>query len=178
MKIIETPRTILRQFTLEDVEAVYAFNSNLEVQKYTGDELVANLDRAREIITQVSFKDYETHGYGRWAVVHKADQKVIGFAGLKFLPEISETDIGYRFLPEYWGKGIASEVSFPIIDYGFKELKLERIIGIAMEENIGSWKVLEKIGLNLYKYDEYDGDGGEHRWYKLEREEYLQKNKT
>jgi len=171
MKIIETPRTILRQFTLEDVEDVFKYNSNLEVQKYTGDELITSLERAREIITQTSFKDYETYGYGRWAVEHKADQKVIGFAGLKFLPEVKETDIGYRFLPEYWGKGIASEVSFPIIDYGFKDLKLERIIGIAMEDNIASWKVLEKIGLKLYKYDEYEGDGGK-------REDYLKKNKT
>ena len=99
MHLIETPRTILRQFTLDDVEAVYEYNSNLEVQKYTGDELITSLERAREIITQISFKDYKTYGYGRLAVVHKADNKVIGFAGLKFLPEIGETDIGYRFLP-------------------------------------------------------------------------------
>jgi len=171
--IIDTPRIILRQFTLEDVQAVYELNSNLEVQKYTGDELVTSTERAEEIITQTSFGDYKKHGYGRWAVVHKQDNKVIGFAGLKYLPEMNETDIGYRFLPAYWGKGIATEVSIPIINYGFEKLDLKRIIGIAMQENIASWKVLEKLGLEYYKTDEYLGDGGEHLWYKLEKVDWL-----
>jgi len=172
--IIETPRIILRQFILEDVQAVYDLNSNLEVQKYTGDEVLASLERAREVITQTSFGDYKDHGYGRWAVVHKQDDKVIGFAGLKYLPEIDETDIGYRFLPEYWGQGIATEVSQPIIDYGFEKLDLTRIIGIAMQENIASQKVLEKIGLTFYKTDEYLGDGGDHLWYEIAKASWSQ----
>ena len=176
--IIQTPRIILRQFTLEDIQAVYDLNSNLEVQKYTGDEVVASVERAEEIIQQTSFGDYENHGYGRWAVVHKQDDKVIGFAGLKYLPEVDETDIGYRFLPEYWGKGIATEASLPIIKYGFEKLDLARIIGIAMQVNIASCKVLEKIGLEYYKTDEYLGDGEAHLWYKLEKEDWVQSRET
>lgn len=176
--IIETERTIMRRFVMDDAQDTFELNSNLEVQKYTGDELVNSLERAKELISKISFKDYDTYGYGRWAVVHKEDQKVIGFAGLKYLPEMDETDIGYRFLPKYWGKGIATEVSKPIIKYGFEQLKLERIIGIAMEQNIASWKVLEKIGLRFYKIDEYEGDGGAHRWYKINREDYHQQKKA
>ncbi|MFK5959576.1 MAG: GNAT family N-acetyltransferase [Lutibacter sp.] len=81
---------------------------------------------------------------------------MIGFAVLKYLPEIGKTDIGYRFLPEYWRKGIATEVSKEIIKYGFEILKLERIIGITMLKNIASYKVLEKIGLDFYKFDKYE----------------------
>ena len=173
-EIIETKRTILRRFTLDDADAVYELNSNPEVQKYTGDELVDSLERAKEIITNVSFKDYNTYGYGRWAVVHKKDDKVIGFAGLKYLPEIDETDIGYRFLPEYWGRGLATEVSIPTIDYGFETLQLDRIIGIAMKENIASWKIIEKLGMTFYKTDEYLGDGGAYLWYKLEKSAWEQ----
>lgn len=173
--IIETHRAILRRFTLEDAKDTYELNSNLEVQKFTGDELVTSLERAKELMSKISFKDYDTYGYGRWAVVHKEDKKVIGFAGLKYLPEVDETDIGYRFLPSYWGRGIASEVSIPIIAYGFEQLKLPRIIGIAMQGNVASWKILEKIGLKFYKIDEYEGDGGDHKWYKLEKEEYLKR---
>ena len=170
--IIETSRLILREFRKDDFESVYEFNSNADVHKYTGDEITNTLEKAREIIEQVWLKDYDTFGYGRWAVVYKPDNKIIGFAGLKYLPEINETDIGYRFLPEYWGIGIASEVSKEIIKYGFEQLNLERIIGIAMPENIGSWKVLEKIGLTLYKTDAYDGDGKKHNWYKINRTTY------
>ena len=121
--IIETERTFLRQFTLADAQAVLDFGSNKEVQKYTGDILLEQLKEAKDIIKNVWFNDYKKNGYGRRAVVHKKDNKVIGFAGLKYLPEFGKTDIGYRFLPQYWGQGIATEVSLPIVKYGFEKFK-------------------------------------------------------
>lgn len=165
--IIETKRLIIREFTINDFEAVFEFNSRVEVHKYTGDEIIKSIERAKEIISNIWLNDYKNYGYGRWAVIYKPKNKIIGFAGLKYLPEINETDIGYRFLPEYWGKGIATEVSKKIINYGFDQLKLNRIIGITMPENIGSCKVLEKIGLTLYKVDQYDDDGKEYNWYEI-----------
>lgn len=167
--IIETDRLILRQFTLDDFEAVYEFGSNLEVQKYTGDSLIESLDAAKELITKVWYQDYEKYGYGRWAVIYKPDNRLIGFAGLKYISDIEETDIGFRFLPEYWGKGIATEASITIIEYGFKHFGLKKIIGTVMPDNIASCKVLEKIGLTFYKVDDYDGDGEKYNWYKLDR---------
>ncbi len=172
--IIETDRMILRRFIASDYPAVYAFNSNKEVQKYTGDTLIQSEAAAKDLIANVSEADYRLYGYGRWAAVHKASNQVIGFAGLKYLPELAETDIGFRFLPEYWGKGIATEVSKEIIAYGFDHLKLKRIIGIAMPDNIGSCRVLEKIGLQFYKVEDYDGDGGVYRWYKISESQYLE----
>ena len=140
--ILETKRLILREFTLQDALAVYEFGSNKEVQKYTGDVLLQSVEEATAIIKNVWFTDYKKYGYGRWAVVYKENKKVIGFAGLKYLPEFELTDIGFRFLPEYWNKGIATEASIPIIKYGFEILKLDKIIGIADPKNIGSCKVL------------------------------------
>ncbi len=175
--IIETERTILREFIEDDYKAVFEFGSNLDVIKYTGDKLLDSLDQAKKIITDIWFNDYKNYGYGRWAVLYKPESKVIGFAGLKYLPEFNETDIGFRFLPEYWGKGIASEVSKEIIKYGFKNFGLERIIGIAMPENIASCKVHKKIGLDFYKFDFYDDDDKKCCWYQLKRENYLQQFK-
>jgi len=171
--IIETQRMILRRFVVEDYMAVYEYDSNPEVQKYTGDELVSTPERAKEIIETISFKDYELYGYGRFAAVYKPDNRVIGFAGLKYLPEINETDIGYRFLPEYWGKGIATEVSKPLIKYGFEQLLLDKIVGVAMPDNRASWHVLEKIGMSFDKMDGYMDDGGSYKWYKIEKEDYF-----
>lgn len=167
--IIETERLILREFVAADFEAVYAFSSNKEVQKYTGDVLLTSLEEAKKIIKNVWFNDYKTYGYGRWAVIYKPDNTLIGFAGLKYLPEFQETDIGFRFLPKYWGKGIASEVSKEIISYGFEVLQLQRIIGIADPKNSASCKVLEKIGLQQYKVADYDGDGKRYNWYEIKK---------
>lgn len=170
--IIETERLILRRFIDTDFEDVYAFNSNPEVIRYTGDELVSSKERAKEIIKKIWKTDYALYGYGRWATVYKPDNKVIGFTGLKYLPDIKATDIGYRYLPEYWGKGIATEAAQVTLSYGFEVLNLDKIVAIAMKENIASQKVLEKIGMRFDKIDEYEGDGGAHRWYVLRKEEY------
>jgi RimJ/RimL family protein N-acetyltransferase len=173
--MIETDRLILRPFQLEDFEAVYEFGSNKEVQKYTGDAMINSLDAAKDLIQNVWFKDYQEYGYGRWATIYKPENKLIGFAGLKYLSSMDETDIGFRFLPEYWGKGIATEASKEILKYGFEHLSLERIIGIAMPENIASNKVLTKLGLSFYKTDAYENYGGAYNWYKIELENYLNK---
>ncbi len=172
--IIETERTILREFNEDDCQAVFEFGSNKEVNKYTGDITLASPQHAKEIIKGVWFSDYQKYGYGRWAVIYKPDNKIIGFAGLKYLPEVDETDIGFRFLPKYWGKGIATEVSKEIIKYGFAKLNLTKIIGIAMPENIASCRVLEKIGLKFEKLDFYDKDGERSNWYSLNSASYNQ----
>jgi len=165
-KVIETDRLILRAFVDSDVEDVFAFNSHPEVIRYTGDILIKSLQDAQDIITTIWTRDYEVRGYGRFAVVHKEDNKVIGFSGLKWEAEIGETDIGYRFLPDYWGQGIATESCIPVMEYGFNELGLEQIVGLAYPENIASCKVLQKIGMKKYKTGCFPGDVKECNWYK------------
>lgn len=167
--IIETSRLILRQFTIDDAMGVYEFGSNKTVQKYTGNKLLESLEEARDLIKNVFLEDYKKYGYGRFAVIYKPDNKLIGFAGLKYIPEMDVTDIGYRFLPEYWNKGIATEASTAVLSYGFEALHVKRIVGIALPENVASCKVLEKIGLRFFKIDGYDGDGGTYRWYEIEK---------
>jgi len=120
--IIETERIILREFAEDDFNAVFEFNSNIEVQKYTGDTILNYHEQAKRIITDVWLEDYKKYGYGRWAVIYKPDNKLIGFAGLKYLPEYDETDIGYRILPDYWGKGLMTEIGKEISPRGIFEI--------------------------------------------------------
>lgn len=167
-KIIETERLILRPFTDTDVEAVLEFNSHPEVVRYTGEEPLQTLEEAQSVINTVRNRDYNVQGYGRMAVVHKLDNKVIGFSGLKWEADIEETDIGYRFLPKYWGKGIATESCLPLLEYGFVELGLHRIVGLAYPANVASCKVLEKIGMQHYKTDYFPGDDKKCLWHKIE----------
>ena len=74
---------------------------------------------------------------------------VIGFAGLKWLVELGEVDLGYRFLPAYWGVGLATEAGEAVLRYGFERLGLRRVIGLVMPENTASIRVLEKLGLRF-----------------------------
>jgi RimJ/RimL family protein N-acetyltransferase len=111
------------------------------------------VDEARRRLRE--YPDYARYGFGRWGVVYKPDDRVIGFNGLKYLGDLEEVDLGYRFLPEYWGRGIATESSLAIVRYGFESLGLERIIALVLPDNTGSIRVLEKIGMRFERMIDY-----------------------
>lgn len=154
--IIETERLILRQFDEADAEAFYAFNSDPEVMRYTGEPPCESVEVARSMLR--AYPDYAKHGYGRWAVVYKPDDRVIGFNGLKYLEDLKEVDLGYRLLPAYWGLGIATESSLAVVKWGFETLGLDEIIGLVLPQNGGSVRVLEKCGMSHVGDIEYHGE--------------------
>jgi RimJ/RimL family protein N-acetyltransferase len=131
---------------VDDAEAFFALNSHPEVMRFTGEPPIGSLDAAREAI--VAYPDFETVGYGRWGCVLKETQAVIGFCGLKYLPELDEVDVGFRFLPEYWGRGLATEACAASLEFGFSTLLLEEIIGLVLPGNTASIRVLEKVGMH------------------------------
>lgn len=157
---IETVRTYIREFTIDDAQAVFAFNTNAQVTRFTGDAgMVESLEDAENVITQIWLKEYKQYGYGRWAVVDKSNDKVIGFCGLKYLPEIGMPDVGYRFLPEYWGKGLATETAIACVEYCRSSLGITKFFADVMADNIASVKVIKKLGL---KFTGFVEEGGEH----------------
>ncbi len=76
-------------------------------------------------------------------------------AGLKYLDDWQEVDLGYRLLPKYWGLGLATEASRACIDYGFHTLRLPRILGLVDPENVRSVRVLQKLGFVFDRMIEY-----------------------
>lgn len=172
---LESDRLLIRPYQLGDEQSIYEMNSDPEVQKYTGDKLLHTLEEAKDILVNVIFKDYETHGYGRLAVIYKPDNKLIGFTGFKNLPELNgETDLGYRFIPEYWGKGIATESAIMSLKYGFEDLGLKTIYAFAEPDNIASVKIIQKLGFSLLKVAPYpeEEDKEDVEWYTLTKEDY------
>ncbi|MEO7523766.1 MAG: GNAT family N-acetyltransferase [Ferruginibacter sp.] len=147
MKIIfETPRLLLRQFTLDDAGLILKLNSDPEVLKYLHEPIIADEEHAKEILTTIILPQYENE-LGRWATFTKENNAFIGWCGLKYRLELDEIDLGYRFIKAAWGKGYASEAASYSIEYGFNVLQLKSITGRAHVENIASLKVLEKIGM-------------------------------
>ncbi|WP_417346976.1 GNAT family N-acetyltransferase [Ferrimonas sp.] len=163
--MIETERVLLRPFECEDAEAVFALSADSRVTRYTGDgDRVKTLEDASEIIAKVFFQDYATYGYGRWAVVWKETGQVIGFCGLKYLPEMKQTDFGYRFIPEFWGKGIATESGRAMLDYASKHWDTGPVVAMTDPENDASHRVLLKLGFEQDGMVEYWGE--QVRFYK------------
>ena len=173
--VIETERLLLREISLNDAENMFELHSNAEVQKYTGEPLVHSIEEMQKAI-QARVHNYEKYGYGRWATFLKEGMQFVGWAGLAYLPEFDEIDLGYRFLPRYWGMGIATEVSQSILHYGFNELGLERIIAIAMKENKASIRVMEKVGMEFEKFAPYEPGGEDVSWYVMDYERFFKIN--
>ncbi len=148
--ILETQRLILRKFELSDAQFFYELNLNPLVIRYTGDDAFKTIEESEERIEYVR-NQYKTNGYGRFLVAEKETLNPLGWCGLKYHPEEDETDLGYRFMQKYWGKGYATEASKACMDYGFHVLNLDRIIGNAMNENIASINVLKKMGMTYLK---------------------------
>lgn len=141
-----TERLLLRRFTLDDVEALYQLVTIPAVIRYVGNTPAASREAARETLKAHALRDYEVHGYGRFAVVWKATGAVIGFCGVKHLDEIGENELGYRYLPEFWGQGLAKESCRAVIDHARETLKLRRLVSVIHPENEGSKNVVRKLG--------------------------------
>ena len=158
IEILETERTIMRKLTKEDANHFYTLNLDQEVLKYTGDKPFENLQASIDFLT--NYDQYEKYGVGRLAVIDKATSEFLGWCGLKFSEDKNEYDIGFRFYKKHWNKGFATETAKKCLDFGFNKLKIEKIVGRAMTENIGSIKVLEKIGMTLKENFDFEGQKG------------------
>lgn len=147
----------MREFTLDDVDSVYEFSTCPDVTRYTGDEGdVKTKKDAEGIIRNIWLKEYQKYGYARYALIHKGDQKLIGFCGVKFVPDLGFPDIGYRMLPEYWGRGLGTEAVVAALKYAHEVLGLENIIAEVVDQNIASNKLLLKVGFHLVdSYEKY-----------------------
>lgn len=156
--IITTPNIYLRESTVEDATLAYELNLDPDVIRYTGDPSFVSIEEARAFLQ--NYDAFEKYGMGRWYAFLRRDNAFIGWCGLKYSPESDEVDIGYRLLRKYWGKGYATEAAKYCLEFGFNELGIEEIVARADSRNIGSIRVMEKIGMEYDKEMEFDGHLG------------------
>jgi [ribosomal protein S5]-alanine N-acetyltransferase len=90
--------------------------------------------------------------------VHLKDtNEFIGWCGLKYRKDLDVIDLGYRFKRKFWGKGYATEAATRTIEYAKDPLKLSIIHAFAHVDNVASWKVLEKCGMEFTGETTVDG---------------------
>lgn len=144
MKPLQSERLELREWNPSDASWLSALNSNPEVIQFTGDTEFSSQEEALRLIQ--SYPNYQQDGFGRWMVIHKIDDRPIGWCGLKNNPW--GIDLGFRFFSEYWGNGIATEAALSTLKWA-KAAGLSRIIGRTLSGNKASIRVLEKVNMKL-----------------------------
>lgn len=175
MKIYaETQHLILREMVMEDTGDMFRLDSDPLVHKHLGNKPIRCMGKARAYIDYIRMQ-YKKYGIGRWAAIEKSSGDWIGWTGLKMNVEEELNghrdfyDIGYRFMPQYWGKGYATESSIAARDYFFEQYPKEKLCGLAEVQHLASCRVLEKIGLERKEDFLYEKEQVMLAWFELEK---------
>lgn len=150
--VIETARTFLRPFCMDDIEPFAKICANPNVMRYIGDGQPVSLDIIAEKISEW-IELYEQQKYGLMALVIKEKNELLGFCGLmhQTVDGNEYIELGYRLDEVHWRKGIATESALAVRDYAFKVLEIPMLISIINHKNDASKSVAQKIGMRLMK---------------------------
>lgn len=144
---IATPRLLLRALRESDLDDLYAYASDPEIDRFTPWRHYQSMAEARADLDDF-LAEYKAHGMGAWGIEHQADQRLIGIATFSPPhPHHRRAELGYTIARNYWGAGYATEATQALIRFGFEQMNLVRIEAVCLPDNIASTRVLQKIGM-------------------------------
>ncbi len=144
---LKTDRLILRAFTASDALMVQFLAGDYEIAKTT-----LNIPHPYKIEMADSWiashkQEFQAGRGVVWALVEQDEQELIGAAGLTITQRFNRAELGYWIGKPYWGQGFATEAARRVLEYGFMELKMNKIYATHMTLNPASGRVMQKIGM-------------------------------
>jgi RimJ/RimL family protein N-acetyltransferase len=167
MKVLETERLILRHQTIEDAAFILELLNDPSWIQYIGDRGVRTINDARDYILKGAQDMYARLGFGFYLTELKDGGIPIGICGLVKRDFLEDVDVGFAFLPRFWGKGYAFEAASAVMGYAQSVLGIKRIVAITSEDNHASAKLLKKLGLNFEAMIPYAGTDEEVRLFAI-----------
>jgi ribosomal-protein-alanine N-acetyltransferase len=144
--ILQTARLLLRPLEGSDLEALHSITSGPTVMQFVGDLKPFTLEKTERMIRD-AVDHYRTRGFGEYAVMDKESGSLAGYGGFAVLPERTCVEIDYILRPEFWGRGLATELAAALVDHGFQRLRLDTIGASFDPQNHASMRVAAKVGL-------------------------------
>ena len=160
---LATERLALRRFVPADLDWLAELYSDRNVTRFLGG--VKDRAKAEEVLKNRILHYYDEHpGLGVWMTVERATDTRLGFHLLNHIRGESIIQIGFTLAQSAWGKGFGTEMASAVLRYGFVDLKLPRIAGMASLQNHASQRVLLKIGLErkgerAFPHPDYASEG-------------------
>lgn len=149
-----TPRTSFRLWTESDNKAVRRLNRDPKVMRYFPSPLSAP---ASDAFLLRLMKHQEEHGFTVWPLLvyegseQKKEPEFAGFIGLLKVgfnaPFAPAVEIGWRMLPSFWGRGLATEAARSCLDYAFRTLHLAEVVSFTAAINTPSRRLMERLGM-------------------------------
>ncbi|HDZ17564.1 hypothetical protein LCGC14_1010370 [marine sediment metagenome] len=173
---IEGQSVNLLPINSEHVEIYIKWENNPKVRRYSRNVIPITSEEQKKVIEEAKVDKRII-----FEIWHKEDKKPIGFAELNDNDWINRrAEIGLMIgEPEYWNRGLATEAGKLLVNYGFMELNLNKIITSIFSPNIGSWRCVEKIGMireaTLKNHAYIDGVYVDDYKYCIFKEDWLKK---
>lgn len=162
--IIESQRILLRPLSVEDAETVFRnWTSDEEIAKYMRWDLHEKVEETKEWLKMEEENILREDNY-TWGFVLKETNELIGSGGIFFNETHGYFELGYNIMKKYWGNGIVTEASKEILKFGEKELNIKKFFCAHAIENIGSKRVIEKLGFKYLKNGEYESFSGKKKY--------------
>jgi len=168
--ILETERLILREYTPDDFDALYAIVGDAETMKHFPKPYD---ERGTKYWISWSQQHYAEHGFGFWAVILKETGELIGNCGLtmQIIDGESLPEIGYHFRRDCWNRGYAKEAAAGVRDWAFANTEYPALYSYMTKGNEASVRTAAAVGMK--KTGEFtDAHYGEMYVYALTREDY------
>ena len=157
MNIARTTRLSFRLMDGNDAELLYELDNDPEVMKYLTRGKISSRQTIKEVfIPRLNAYRNEQKGWGLWQVNIIESNTFIGWVlvrpmGFFEQPDYSDLEIGWRFKKMSWGKGYASEAALAVAHAVCQDPTVKSLSATALKDNIGSIKVMEKLGLKFIK---------------------------
>lgn len=169
LKEFETERMVLRPTSLEDAAFIWQLFNSPKWLKYIGDRKVRSEKEASNYIRDRMISQRERLGYSTFTVVRKSDQTKLGICGLYDREGLEGIDIGFALLPQFEGRGYASEATERLLKLAFSEFGLTEIKAITTRLNFASQKLLTKLGMQPAGTLTLPGDDEELLLYSIQK---------
>ena len=167
MNIARTARLSFRLMDENDAELLYELDNDPEVMKHLTRGKVSSMQTIKEVfIPRLNAYRNEQKGWGLWQINITESNTFIGWVlvrpmGFFEQPDFSDLEIGWRFKQMSWGKGYASEAALAIAKVVSEPEEVKSLSATALKDNLGSIKVMEKLGLKFVKNYTHKDEQGE-----------------
>ncbi len=146
---LETERLVLRAMSLNDAEDMFVYASDPNVARYVTWPAHQSVDDSTGFLRFIEQRYAAGDAYD-WGLVLKATGRLVGTCGyVKWNKNHHVGEIGYALGSDYWGRGLVTEATRKVIDFGFTEMQLNRIEAWCKLENLGSERVMQKVGMQF-----------------------------
>ncbi len=159
--ILESDRIILRPLSINDAEQIYKnWTSDVEVAKFMIWDIHKSINDTIDWL-KVEEQNINSEKHYTWGFVLKETGELFGSGGINYKEELDCYELGYNIMKKYWGRGLTTEAGKVILDFAISTLGEKKFFCRHAIDNIGSQKVMTKLGFVYFGDSSYTSFSGQ-----------------